>query len=304
MKEIGTLIAGINERLKAQGVDMQLETGQPLSEDVQETAMVAAEAEQNAPAPTVLPGVIPEPQTQLELANGSTVAVAVDPADPARGVKQPTLGEQITQLRKEQTTKDMDPAKGTAEKQLKMDLTADKHAAILQIARRIGRELGVNGPITIDDVTEKMSEQYNVLPVKGKRHTWKGSVFTKSEWVYIGEVPSRQPTAHSRPVGLWALKSWLQNNTLNGRDTHVSSYVMSRLFRDFTHQHPQLKANLKDCNWYIGDERLAGEIRASITEGDNSLYAIPVSFVPGAIGALILPPNPENGVAPVSPVKE
>jgi succinate dehydrogenase / fumarate reductase cytochrome b subunit len=61
--------------------------------------------------------------------------------------------------------------------------------------------------ITIDDVTAEMAKTYNVLPSKDKKaQSWKGSVFTKSEWVYVGDQPSRQKSAHARPVGLWALK--------------------------------------------------------------------------------------------------
>ena len=162
---------------------------------------------------------------------------------------------------------------------------------MVQAARRIGRALAANGPITIDDITESMAELYNVLPATGKRqHSWKGSVFTKSEWVYVGDTPSRQVSAHGRPVGMWALKSWLANNTLNGKNTHVSGYVLTRIFGDFKRLHRNL--DYRKCNWFIGDEQLAAEIRGSIQSDNNTLYQVPVTFVPGSIGALIQPPTP------------
>jgi hypothetical protein len=88
---------------------------------------------------------------------------------------------------------------------------------------------------------------------------------------------------------MWCLKTWLKNNTLNGRDTHVSSFVVSRLYKDFTHLHP--KVDMKDCNCYVGEERLAAEIRDTIVKSDNKFYEVPVSWVPGAVGALIMPPD-------------
>lgn len=188
---------------------------------------------------------------------------------------------------------------GKAEGQHKIDLAGDKHSELVQIARRIARELGANGPITIDEVTAKMSETYNVLPSSSKkRQAWKGSVFTKSEWVYIGDRPSIQKSAHGRPVGLWALKTWLAKNTLNGRSTHVSSFVVSRLFSDFKKLHPG--ANLDFCNWYIGEEQIADDIREMIVGTNNTLYGVPVHFVPGAVGALMHPGDPDAAIAAVA----
>ena len=205
-----------------------------------------------------------------------------------------TLDAQVQVLRKEAIAKEMDPVAGKAEGQRKIDLAGDNQSMMVQVARRIARDLAKNGPITIDDITEKMAEQYNVLPATrgGKAHKWKGSVFTKSEFAFIGELPSRQKSAHGRPVGLWALKSWLKDNTLNGKSTHVSSYVVSRLYGDFKRVHPT--AQLMKCNCYIGEERLADEIRDMIVKGDNKLYEMPVTFFPGAVGALIMPPDPSH----------
>jgi hypothetical protein len=77
---------------------------------------------------------------------------------------------------------------------------------------------------------------------------------------------------------------------LNGKETHISSFVVSRLYSDFKRINPRLE--LKNCNCYIGDERVAAEIRDNIKKSGNRLYEIPVSWIPGAVGALILPPEP------------
>jgi hypothetical protein len=205
----------------------------------------------------------------------------------------------VQKFRKDEIKKEMDPEKGKAEGRHKIDLAGDKRSELVQIARRIARDLGENGPITVDDVTAKMSETYNVLPAKDKkRQSWKGSIFTRSEWRYIGDQPSQQKSAHSRPVGVWALKTWLQKHTLNGRNTHVSAYVVSRLFSDFKRLHPG--ANPGECNWYIGEEQIADEIRDLIVDDDNKLYGVPVHFVPGAVGAIMHPGNPGAAIVSVA----
>lgn len=242
----------------------------------------------------LLPGVVVGMPDELKAAmedyaikfRAGTVDRTVMAAKPV-----PQLNEQVQQLREAGIAKEMDAAKGLAEGQRKIDLAGDKQQMLVQAARRIARDLAKNGPITIDDVTEDMGKKYNVLPLKdGKRHSWKGSVFTKSEWVYVGDMPSRQQSAHARPVGVWALKTWLRENTLNGKDTSVSSFVMSRLYNDFKHLNP--KVALAECNCYLGEEKLAVEIRDTIVKSGNKFYEMPVSWVPGAIGAMIVPPNP------------
>ena len=85
---------------------------------------------------------------------------------------------------------------------------------------------------------------------------------------------------------------------MNGRSTHVSAYVVSRLFSDFKRLHPS--ADLDHCNWYIGEERIADDIREMIVGTNNTLYGIPVHFVPGAVGALMHPGNPGAAIAAVA----
>ena len=204
-----------------------------------------------------------------------------------------TLDQQVQTFRKDIIKKEMDPEAGKVLAQKKADIAGDNAPMLVQVARRIARELAVNGPITVDDVTRVMSERYNVLPKagsKGKdRHSWKGSIFNKTEWEYVGDIPSQQKSAHARPVGLWALKSWLGDNTLNGKNTHVSSFVLSRLHEDFKRKFPGVA--LDKCNCYIGEDRLSEEIKSTILKGGNKLYATPVTFIQGAVGAIMTLPH-------------
>jgi hypothetical protein len=211
------------------------------------------------------------------------------------GSSKPSLDAQVQTMRAKTTAKEMDAAAGKADGQLKRDIAGDNKNMLVQEARRIARTLAVNGPITIDDVTTEMSKRFNVLPVSGEsKNAWKGSVFAASEWVYIGNMPSRQKSAHARPVGMWALKSWLKDNTLNGKDTLVSSFVLARLYRDFSKRHPGVK--LADCNCFIGEDQLAGEIRSSIISSGNKLYETPVTFIPGSVGAIMVAPVAVNAI--------
>lgn len=235
-------------------------------------------------APTVLGAM----RDYVQRIAATTAPVAVTPT-----AKPPaSLQDQVQAMRKEQLEKATDPIKAQAEKQHKIDIAADNKNMLVQAARTVARVLGVKGPVTIDDVTFEMSKTYNVLATKGKKQNWKGSVFASGEWVFIGETPSRQVSSHGRPVGMWALKSWLQDNTLNGKETHISSFVVSRLYSDFKRINP--KVELQHCNAYIGDERVAAEIRENIKKSGNRLYEVPVSWIPGAVGALILPPEPKK----------
>lgn len=200
------------------------------------------------------------------------------------------LQQQAEGLTDDRVARRQDPEKGQAQKQLKRDSAANSNGSWVQIARRIARELAQNGPISVDDVTEAMSRTHKVAPGEGDGpHNWKGSIFTTSEWVTVGTIPSRLPEAHGRTVTLWALKTWLTANTLNGRGDIKSAFDLVKLFNEFKRAHPAM--GLERCNWYIGDERLASDVRDSMASGGNKLYGIPVCFIPGAVGAVILPPD-------------
>lgn len=199
--------------------------------------------------------------------------------------------ESIADAKVEKKTENAD--KGVGQKQLGMDSAVNAHGSYVQIARRIAVELAKHGPITIDDVTTAMARDHKVATGEageGRSHTWKGSVFASSEWIAVGHMASRIPEAHARPVIQWALKEWLEKNTLNGRGGDVvSAFNLERIFKDFKRVHPGM--DMKTCNWYIGEEKLAADIRQSIVMAGLKLYEVPVSLMAGSVGATLLPPN-------------
>lgn len=181
---------------------------------------------------------------------------------------------------------------GQAKAQFGKDIAADAKQGTVQIARRIARTLAQNGPVTIDDVTREMARHYNVAPAPGKRiNQWKGSVFTSGEWRQIGKIPSTIKTAHARPVGLWAMESWLNNNSLDGKSTAVSAFSLSRIYARFLKQNKGV--DMAACEWAIGQTQLCPEILESITRpGNNSLYGAKVRLIPGAVGAILYAKTP------------
>lgn len=207
------------------------------------------------------------------------------------------LQQQVEALTDAKIDAKINPAAGQAKKQLGKDLAAMSNGGYVQVARRIARELGKNGPITIDDVTQAMSRELKVAPGEGdKAHVWKGSVFTTSEWAQVGTMASRMKEAHGRPVALWALKTWLSVNTLNGARSTASAYNLVKIFKDFQLAHPRIPVDR--CNWYIGDEKLSSDVRQSIIADGMKLYGVPVVFAPGGVGALLLAPNYAQEQAP------
>lgn len=209
----------------------------------------------------------------------------------------PTFNEQVQRLRSEAVSKAMDGNAAKIQGQVAQDATGQKNMTLVQLARAQARALGANGPVSIDEVTAALAATANVLPNSDKPHKWKGKIFNKSEWVCIGTKPTIMASSHARHVGLWALKTWLKSNTLNGTNAIVSSYNLFGIYKDMCkHNHTRIQTETDKFNWYIGDERLSPELRETIVKANNSLYGIPVSFIPGAVGAALLPPNPKNGV--------
>lgn len=204
------------------------------------------------------------------------------------------LQQQVEALTDAKVDAKANPAAGKAEKQIGKDLAAMSKGGYVQVARRIARELGKNGPITIDDVTQAMSRELKVAPGEGDQaHVWKGSVFATSEWAQVGTMASRMKEAHGRPVALWALKTWLATNTLNGVQSTASAYNLVKIFKDFQLSHPRIPVDR--CNWYIGDEKLGADVRQNIITDGMKLYGVPVVFASGGVGALLLAPNYAQG---------
>jgi hypothetical protein len=46
-----------------------------------------------------------------------------------------------------------------------------------------------------------------------------------------------------------------------------------------------------DCNFYIGDEGIPFDLRSEIIGARSHLHGVPVSFIPGAVGVVLLPPH-------------
>jgi len=237
--------------------------------------------------------------TQPEIAITPPAPVAVAPVQPL-----PSFGQQVDSSRTAQSTViDSDAAKVSG--QIGQDLAAANNEAMLRAAQKIATQLSVDGVVTVDDVTRAMADQnYNVLPKarSKKRHNWKGKIFTLSKWVKVGDVPATLQSSHGRPIGQWVTKAWIRVNSLNGRVSTASGYALIRLYKDFERLHKPAIASgtikLEDCNWFIGDERVDSSIRKDIQADGNKMYGVPVSFIPGAIGAVLMPPDPSKFINP------
>ena len=194
---------------------------------------------------------------------------------------------QVAEVRKEKIDKAMDADAGKVLREMKKDVSAEHSSDMVQIARRIARELAVNGPITIDDVTRRMAESHPVLSGRGRKaQNWKGSVFKTSEWEYIGTTPAQQKSSHARQVKLWATKSWLHDNTLNGENYKVSSFVLSRLYRDFSKDvHKDVRST---CVCLLGQRGLSKSIEQTVKTCGGRVYDVPAVMVPNATGALFM----------------
>ena len=200
------------------------------------------------------------------------------------------LQEQVKELRKKEVEKATEAGAGEARKQIKSDLVGDKYSSLLMEAQRVARDIGQRGPICIDDVTIHMSTTLmrDVLPSKQgtKEQRWKGKVFNKSEWQMVGYTKAKLKTSNSRMVALWALKTWLQSNTMNGKRSTASAFVVSQIWHDFK-QVNSATIDFKQCMWYIGEKMLSSDIKQSIEDGKGTLYGIPVTIVPNAVGATL-----------------
>ena len=244
---------------------------------------------QQANGLTATPEVKPEP----EKVNGYAPVPV-----PVAAATLPTFDEQVQSLRKAEVDKAMNGALGKIEGQVAQDAAGNKHNSLVQLARTTARALGANGPISVDEVTSAMSATSNVMPVAGKIHKWKGKIFNKSEWVWIGTKATSMASSHARHVGVWALKTWLKDNTLNGTAASVSSYNLFGIYKDMSRLNTtRIKVEASKFTWFVGDESLSPELRATITKDNNCLYGIPVSFIPGAVGAMLLPPDPSKNMA-------
>ena len=156
---------------------------------------------------------------------------------------------------------------------------------LVQAARRIAREMAANGPVTIEDVCDRMARENYPVWAGSKEHpqNWKGSVFNTPEFVCVGDMPSRKATNNGRHVRQWALKSWLRENAMNGTDGARSAFDFARIFNDYVHRHQP--SAMDGLVWLVGTDLLQANFMATVARG--RLFGIDVRAFPG-VGALLL----------------
>ena len=185
-------------------------------------------------------------------------------------------------------------AEGAIRMMRKRSAAMGKHTDKVEAARRIAREMGQYGPVSIDDLTEKLiAAGYDTRAVNDpkNRRLWKGGVFTTGEWVPVGLTPSKVATNNGRKVQTWALKSWLDKNPMNGTQHTGSEFDVYGILKEFEKAHPGSRR--EDLAWNIGDTRLSGETKFLIKQGRGLLYGIPVFYFRGAVGCTLQRLNTE-----------
>lgn len=198
------------------------------------------------------------------------------------------LDIKLEQQRTVAAAKAMSPTAGQTGKQMGIAKATVSKNPQVETARRIARTLAANGPISIDDVTAELIKQgYEPArpSVNDKPRVWKGAVFRSSEWVCVGEENARLATSHARPNKLWALKSWLQTHSMNGRRMKVSRFDIEGIRRDFEKSNPNIPKG--HCQWFIGQSELADDVKLDICQAKNTYDGVPVTFVEHAVGAII-----------------
>ena len=175
---------------------------------------------------------------------------------------------------------DMD--KGRDERDLGIARAANKHVNKVAIARRIAKEIAVNGPLTIDNVRMRMSESGYAIDDSPK---WLAAVFKGKEWKAIGTTTSLRTVAHARPVKLWALKSWLENNPINGTGFEISAFNLIRIYNDA--QKADINFDPDNYSWVIGDNNVAKEFHWDVID-KQKLYGIKVIRVRGSGAILVI----------------
>jgi hypothetical protein len=234
-------------------------------------------------------------QEVRQLANrGADLQQELQDAGVAATPKTSALETQLSQQRIEAAAKAMDPKAGRAAKQAGIKKATVSKNPQVETARRIARDLAANGPITVDDVTEVLVQKgYETAePKQGdKPSKWKGAIFRTSEWVRIDTEPSRLTRSHVRPNNLWALKSWLAENSVNGKRLAVSRFDMDGIRRDFERANPGIPKD--SCHWFVGTSKLADDVALDIRQADNTYDEVPVTFIPHAVGAVLqyVPPQ-------------
>jgi len=179
----------------------------------------------------------------------------------------------------EKQTFNADDAK--AVKDIGMATAAAKYASILEAAKAIAIELGKVAPITVDNVTKRLNDLGYATT---KKNTWKGSIFKSKNWICIGSGASTNKTSHGRHVRMWALKSWLHENKVNGMRLAASAFDLVGIYQEFRHTYNIAEGKYQ---WVIGKSQLSARMQETIDNDDGFLFGIPVKFVDNAVGAVL-----------------
>jgi len=204
------------------------------------------------------------------------------------------LKNRFEELRKEDVRKsvrkenDVAP-KAKAAKEVGMARGAMNNLPLVQEARRIAREMMANGPVTIEDVCDRMAAEGRPVWAGSKDapKNWKGSVFNDPCFVCVGSIPSRKESNHGRHVRQWALKSWLREHPMNGDSSPVSAFSFIRIYNQVMHDHAGIDP--ERMLWVIGRDALPEDMVGNMLSADGrsqTLYGIRVRLVDG-VGAVL-----------------
>jgi hypothetical protein len=165
------------------------------------------------------------------------------------------------------------------------DLSKAPLLEVFEAVNALALELGAKGPVTANMIAHTMVIRHKVDPARFR--SYRAGLFMSDDWVKIGYINSDSPAAKCRNICIWALKSWLKANPLNGEDNLVSAFSLKAINDQAT---SELKADPKttQSTWFIGDKNLSTSIMKNIIADDKTLYGNPVELVHGAVGALLL----------------
>lgn len=187
-------------------------------------------------------------------------------------------------IKEQETTK-----AAKAAKEVGMARGAMNNLPLVQEARRVAREMMANGPVTIEDVCDRMAAEGRPVWAGSKDapKNWKGSVFNDPCFVCVGSIPSRKESNHGRHVRQWALKSWLREHPMNGESSSVSAFSFIRIYNQVMHDHAGIDPG--HMLWVIGRDALPEGMVMNMLSADGksqTLYGIRVCLVDG-VGAVL-----------------
>jgi len=91
-----------------------------------------------------------------------------------------------------------------------------------------------------------------------------------------------------KQIGAWAFPPQPPPSAIKPANCEYRNYV-DMVHARFQQCNPTIKTD--DCNFYIGDEGIPFDLRTEIMGARSHLHGIPVSFIPGAVGVVLLPPH-------------